>query len=148
LVSCCGCDCVPWDVTTMAASNYLKENHNESLKSIKFFDEMKGAASGGTIETLFESMTHPESKKTELGYDPLLKISGSPDKSKLEFRSKLQQFLGYSNIHKSWIGMWVLATGNSLIVKRSNALLQYSGEDKLSYEEALVYPNFWFGVVD
>jgi len=25
LISCCGCDSVPWDISTMAATNYLKE---------------------------------------------------------------------------------------------------------------------------
>jgi len=142
LVSCCGCDSVPWDISTFAAANYLKENNNEGLKRIQFFDEMAGAASGGTLETLFESMAHPESKKTTLGYDPLLKIPGTKDKAAVGLSSKIQGFLGYSSLHKTWVGPWALATGNSLIVKRSNAILNYSGEKNLQYEEALVYPTF------
>lgn len=145
LVSCCGCDSVPWDISTFAVANYLKENNNEGLKRIQFFDEMAGAASGGTLETLFESMAHPESKKNNLGYDPLLKVPGTKDKAAVGLSSKNQSFLGYSSFHKSWVGPWALATGNSLIVKRSNAILNYSGDKNLVYEEALVYPSFSVG---
>lgn len=39
--------------------------------------------------------------------------------------------------------MWALADGNAGIVKRSNALLNYS--PKLVYNECMVYDNFFAG---
>lgn len=42
---------------------------------------MLGAPSGGTLETIKESLNHPEPKKTALGFDPLLKIPGSKEKA-------------------------------------------------------------------
>jgi len=39
--------------------------------------------------------------------------------------------------------MWALADGNAGIVKRSNALLNYSS--KFTYCESMVYPNFFAG---
>jgi len=39
--------------------------------------------------------------------------------------------------------MWALADGNAGIVKRSNALLNYSS--KLVYNECMVYDNFFAG---
>jgi len=131
----------------MAIANYLKENNNEGLKKVQFSDEMASAASGGTLETLFESIAHPESKKTTLPFDPLLKLVGTKDKGPVGLKANNQMLLGYSNTHKAWVGPWALATGNSLIVKRSNALLNYSGEKNLVYEEAFVYPSFSNGFI-
>lgn len=39
--------------------------------------------------------------------------------------------------------MWALADGNAGIVKRSNALLNYS--HTFTYQECLVFPNFFAG---
>lgn len=51
--------------------------------------------------------------------------------------------LSYNSLGKSWVGMWVLSAGNMSIVKRSNALLNYSG--KFVYYEGLKFPGFFYG---
>jgi len=84
---------------------------------------MASAASGGSLETMFESLSHPEPVKSKLDYDALLKIPGSNEKAQGEYLTRIQSFLGYSSLHKSWVGLWALAKGNSLMVMRSNALL-------------------------
>ena len=54
---------------------------------------------------------------------------------------RLQNVLGYSGVHKSWVGSFVMARVNAQMVKRSNVLLGYS--EKLVYEEAATYSNFF-----
>lgn len=75
LVSCCGCDCVPWDICTLMQAEKLKEQgqEGEQLESAHFFDEMHGGASGGTLETVFESINAVQDghKKNKCGFDPM-----------------------------------------------------------------------------
>jgi hypothetical protein len=50
----------------------LKEK-GETLDKVHFFDEMNGGASGGTLETVFESVNAVQSgsKKNKCGFDPM-----------------------------------------------------------------------------
>lgn len=72
LVSCCGCDSVPWDMCALQQAQKLKEK-GETLDKVHFFDEMNGGASGGTLETVFESVNAVQSgsKKNKCGFDPM-----------------------------------------------------------------------------
>ena len=72
LVSCCGHDCVPWDICTFMLAEKLKEQ-GEKLEKVHFFDEIKGGISGGTLETVFESLNavQDDHKKNNCGFDPI-----------------------------------------------------------------------------
>lgn len=39
LVNCCGCDSIPWDLSTFALAEKLKEK-DETLEKVEFFDEV------------------------------------------------------------------------------------------------------------
>ena len=77
MVSCCGNDCVPWDLSTLMISKKLKAK-GEQLSKVQFFDEFTGAASGGTLETVFESLNAVQGghKKNSGGFDPMGKQIG------------------------------------------------------------------------
>ena len=61
----------------MTAANLIKEsNPEEKLACIKFLDEVEANVSGGTLETVMESIFNPVDKKSNLGFDPLLKLPG------------------------------------------------------------------------
>ena len=51
--------------------------------------------------------------------------------------------LGFNNIHKTWVGFFVMAMVNAQIVKRSNNILGYS--PKMKYYEGMVFSNFMHG---
>ena len=54
-----------------------------------------------------------------------------------------QKFLGYSGVHNTWVGFFVMARVNAQIVKRSNNILGYS--EKMKYYEGMVFSNFMHG---
>lgn len=55
IVHFCGHDCVPWDLAVQACANVLKQS-GEGLASVKCFDMINSAPSGGTLETVFHSL--------------------------------------------------------------------------------------------
>jgi len=83
IVSFCGNDCVPWEMTALMASKALAEK-GEKLKKLECFDEAEGRVSGGTLESLFEMIEHFLKyglNNNKLGFNPLLKQSGKNLKS-------------------------------------------------------------------
>jgi short subunit dehydrogenase-like uncharacterized protein len=55
IVHFCGHDCVPWDLAVRECAKALKQT-GEALKTVKCFDMIKAAPSGGTLETVFHSL--------------------------------------------------------------------------------------------
>ena len=70
--------------------------------------------SGGTLETVFESLKAKKSKKkrSELGFDPLFKLVGKNVKSTNKTRLNSQKILGKNSVHKSWVTLFVMAMVN------------------------------------
>lgn len=55
IVSFCGHDSIPWDLTVRVLSEKLKDAGDE-LTSVECLNEMQGGVSGGTIATFFETL--------------------------------------------------------------------------------------------
>jgi len=66
-----------------------KKNSSEKVKSIDFFDDMPFLPSGGTVNTLFTSLSTPVNKANSLGFDPIVKIPGSNEKSEIKYKANL-----------------------------------------------------------
>lgn len=145
IVHFCGHDCVPWDLLTLACAQKLQEKFpGEQLGSIRFYDEINSAPSGGTLATVFHSLAGRSKYKSQLGFDPLLKtVAGSQSSNK--FSLKVQGSLGYSKERRRWVGPFVMAMVMANCIRRSNALNNYSS--KLRYYEAVVYPSFAAGFI-
>lgn len=137
IVHFCGHDCVPWDLAVLSLSNKLRAS-GENLVGVEIYDEMRGTASGGTLETLFHSLEHRV--RASFPYDPLLKTPQG--KSEAKTITANQSFLGYSGRVKKWVGPFVMAMVMANCVRRSNAVNRYG---KVVYREAAVYPSFMAG---
>jgi len=143
IVHFCANDCIPWDISTVAIANSLKSG--EQLKTIKFFNELNLAPSGGTMATAKHHLAGPLGMKSTLGFDPLIKsIDGS--KSDSLTIGKNPKFLSWSSDYKAWVGPWVMADVNLNCVRRSNAIMGY--HPKLEYSEFIVYPGFMAACVN
>ena len=129
----CGHDSIPWDISSYMLAKKLKEDYNEEVIKFDFYDDIKSAPSGGTLETAFGIMfgTDKGKKFTEqkkLGYDALLK---NPKGGKSDFSLKarnvsLLKFSPKKSLpHRTFFFM---APVNANAVKRSNALNHYGGE--------------------
>jgi short subunit dehydrogenase-like uncharacterized protein len=141
IVNMCGHDSVPWDLSALLLAQKLREK-GEDLAEIRFYDEVRGSASGGTLATVFNSLSHRAQYKADIGFDPLLRrLDGT--KSSTRVVTANQGLLAYSREHGAWIGPFVMASVNVNYVRRSNALLDFS--PKLVYREAAVYSNFFAG---
>ena len=51
IVSFCGHDSVPWDLSAAQLSEALKDSKDEELVSMDFVDKVEGGISGGTLAT-------------------------------------------------------------------------------------------------
>lgn len=108
------------------------------------YDTVRSGFSGGTFASVKFIINNPP-KKSNLGYDPLLKKIGVNEAYTHKFKKIITRFLSYDSSIKKFIGLQALADGNADVVKRSNALNSYS--ESFTYKESFVYPNFFFGFI-
>lgn len=122
VVSCCGHDSIPWDITTYVLAKKLKESKAEELVSIEFVDAIVGKPSGGTLQTTLEYPLNGY-KSSKLPFPPLQRAD---DGSRSQFRLRNQShFLPYYAGTKQWTGPFIMAMVNSKVVERSNVLVGY-----------------------
>jgi len=135
---------------------YDGDGDREVLTEVRFFDEQVGALSGGTMETIFESLENRVRYVAKLGFDPLLKSPPSlgvppADESKANLKSNYktdihnQSTVSYSRIFQRWVGPSLMASVMSNCVRHSNAQLRYS--PKLVYAEAAAFGGFMAAVI-
>ena len=157
IVHFCGHDCVPWDLAVYSVAKELSEKFNQKLTKVDCYDEILGAGSGGTFATLLHSLSGRVQYKSQLGYDPLMKpADGMPATAKGASVSstdpKNQSILSYNKKALgglgAWVGPFVMAMVMANCIRRSNAVNQYSGDNKLRYYEGRIYPSFFAGFVD
>lgn len=159
IISLCGCDSIPWDLTYYKLSQLLNdENDNgDYLVKVQFFDELKGGISGGTIDTMLSVGIDQKYKEKRFETDPYyLTLDGKKVSHKTTDVSPLMPKPSLKG-DGTWTIPWLMAMINYDIVKRSNALLH--GRDDtdtprhLNYEEYWVQPSFkeafvtWFGTI-
>jgi len=128
----------------MVISDKFKEKDFE-IESINFYDEFNGSASGGTIETISNSLNMKSIDKyqAKVKFDPLL-MNENGQKSEFGTTDASCKTIYYSRDMKSWCGFWLMVPVMITCVKRSNALLGYS--KNLRYSEAQVFRHgFMFG---
>ena len=73
IVSLCGHDSIPWDLSAYMLARQLRSEHGTALASVDFFDDINSAPSGGTLETAFDIMSGKQRKGAAtkaLGYGP------------------------------------------------------------------------------
>lgn len=145
IVNLCGHDSVPWDLSTYLLAKKLKEG-GEDLVRIDFYDDIKSAPSGGTLETALGIMFGKEkgqkfAESKALGYDALLKL---PDSTKSTNALKARN-VGYTvefpkKRSLPYRSFFFMASVNANTVKRSNAINGY-GSDVL-YTEGTAFKSF------
>lgn len=135
IINLCGHDCLPWDISVFKLAEKLKKDHNEDLIEAELFDEIVSKPSGGTVATILNSIP-PPSYKSDAGFDPSY-ITKDQTQSKNRTTSKLTMLPTYKN--NKYLSHFVMSSVNYQVIKRSNALNNYS--KKLVYKESEVNPN-------
>lgn len=143
IVFCCGADSVPWDLACWLLQNKL-QSKNETLVRTDHFNEGRGRFSGGTLKSLLLKVDgHVTKDSQRLPFDPLLARydhSGQLVKSATKTRAKLDRCIGKDPLIEGWTMMSLIAFGNSRVVSRSNAILDY--KNGFVYREAMVSSHF------
>jgi short subunit dehydrogenase-like uncharacterized protein len=146
LVSHCGNDCIPQDLTVNEMHQYA-QSHGCTLKSVVTYDEFPSLliASGGTLTTALYQLSKPKTTSTSttttksLEFDPLVKTK---DGTKSEYTTKItHKSSSYVAEFQRKAGPWIMSPVMSNCVRRSNALLGYSS--KFSYGDAMLQDPSW-----
>ena len=151
IVHCCGFDSIPSDLGVYILWDHAKK-HGGSLTWAKcFVGEMRGAASGGTAATMLaiiEEATRDAKVRKLLGnphaLDPEVPGHG-PAHTRGARRRKRDPFeadvrgVSFDADIDRWTAPFVMASINTRIVRRSNALIGYG--EGFRYREAMSLPK-------
>ena len=134
IVNCCGFDSIPSDLGVFFLQQKAYERFGETCGKVEMGVKAgKGGFSGGTVASLLnvmkEASNDPELRK-KLGNPYLL----CPDDSPSNVRQRTDNRY-YSEALKSWCAPFVMASINTRIVHRSNALQNNSYSDNFLYSE-------------
>lgn len=140
LVSHCGNDCIPHDLTVHEMHEYAK-GKGYRLSQVVTYDEFPAEASfsGGTVTTSIHSLTNKPKQSSATDFDPLLRTR---DGTKSQFTTKVtHKDTTYVPEFERKAGPWIMAPVMANCVRRSNALLGYSPE--LNYGDVVLQDPSW-----
>ena len=139
IIPSCGYDSIPSDLGVFYSAKAL----NKPIRRIESFHSWEGGASGGTLETMFSM------GDLDLGddlLDPyLLNPKDSYTKEQKE-QSSDRVGIAKKNEINAWSGPFIMATANTRVVRRTEALLslrQESYGSNFTYQEHALH-NTWF----
>jgi short subunit dehydrogenase-like uncharacterized protein len=147
IVHCCGFDSIPSDLGVFVLWDHARKQGG-SLSWVKgFVGEMSGTASGGTAATmlsLVEEATRDPKVRRLLGNPHALDPELPRGRIRDEFESDVRGVAFDHDIDR-WTAPFVMASINTRIVRRSNALLHYG--EPFRYREAMSLPKGAKGLV-
>ena len=137
IVHSCGFDSIPSDMGTYYFQQQAKQRLGSYLKSIRFsLIKAKGGVSGGTIASMINIVKLAVKDKKirrillnpySLNPEPDFRGVDKPDQTKVAFSKELNK----------WTAPFVMASINTRIVRRSNALLGFAYGENFSYTETM-----------
>jgi len=139
IVHTCGFDSIPSDLGVLMMQEHMRRTHDSHLDAVRLaMGPMRGGASGGTVASMLQAledasadrearraMAHPH------GLDPV------PGPLRPESRDSLG--IHYSQELGQWTGPFFMASVNTRVVRRSNALLGHPWGERFRYSEVASY---------
>ena len=155
IVSLCGCDSIPWDLTYYKLAQLLRDSCEDTIAKVRCYDDIKGGVSGGTIDTML-AFVEGEYKEPRFDVDPYYKKRDGT-KSNNKAKNLSSAFIGRKNEDDGeearWTNPFFMSSVNSEVVKRSHALNDSVDGQHLTYAESNVQVGFkeafmnWFGTL-
>ena len=142
IIPSCGFDSIPSDLGTFFAAKAL----SQPIKRIESFHSYQGGASGGTLETMFSMV------ELDLGDDLTDPFLLNPDDSYSNKQKQLSSDrVGIAKKPEinAWSGPFIMATANTRVVRRTEALLALRQESygaDFTYQEHAFHKS-WFSAV-
>ena len=137
IVHCCGFDSIPSDLGTWTMVHEAKARFGVTLDEVKLITgRIKGGVSGGTIASMLQVLEDVKADRSILrkignpyGLNPEGERRG-PDQGD-------QKGVRYDDDLPGWTGPFVMASINTRVVRRSNALLGYPYGRDFRYSECM-----------
>ncbi|GHP08808.1 hypothetical protein PPROV_000754500 [Pycnococcus provasolii] len=150
IVSHCGNDCIPWDLTVFEIHKLAKSKGGELVSASTFTELAPGSAmSGGTVTTaIFQAKkSRPKSRGGSAGgFDPLLRAKDG-SKSTFSLTNTSPKTTRYFSEFQRSAGPWIMAPVMVNCVRRSNALLGISKD--LAFGDCMLHnPSLWQWIKD
>jgi len=142
IIPSCGFDSIPSDLGTFFAAKAL----SQPIKRIESFHSYQGGASGGTLETMFSM------GELDLGDDLTDPFLLNPEDSYSNKQKQLSSDrIGIAKKPEinAWSGPFIMATANTRVVRRTEALLALRQESygaDFTYQEYAFHKS-WFSAV-
>ena len=139
IIPSCGFDSIPSDLGAFFSAQAV----GKPIKRIESFHSYEGGASGGTLETMFSM------GELDLGDDLtnpfLLNPEDSYSDEQMQLSSDRVGIAKKSEIN-AWSGPFIMATANTRVVRRTEALLalrQESYGPDFTYQEHAFHKSWW-----
>ena len=138
IIHACGFDSIPSDMGVFYMQEAAREKFQEPLIKIQLFVKaMRGGASGGTIASILNAITEGGADRDiartishPYGLNPKDKQTG-PDK-------RDQNNVIHNHDLDCWTAPFIMASINTRIVRRSNALMNFNYGRNFSYTESTI----------
>jgi len=138
IVHACGFDSIPSDLGCLLVNNAMRERHGQPCREVKLrVRKMKGTFSGGTfasmLNALEEAKNDPAARRAlgnPYGLNPQGARSG-PDGAD-------QQTPAWDKDVGAWTAPFVMASVNTRVVRRTNALMNNAYGSDFRYNEAVM----------
>lgn len=138
IVHCCGFDSVPMDIGVWFLQDEAKKRFGAYCDSITLFVKAtKGTASGGTIASMI-NLIEESRKDREVARILVHPYSLNPEGERQGPDERDQQNVVYDEHADSWTAPFVMASVNTKVVRRSNALAAYPYGKDFRYHEAVL----------
>jgi len=147
IVNSCGFDSIPSDMGVYYIQKQTKALNNKRAKLIEMrVAGAKGGISGGTYKSL--SNVNKEANKDKEIFKVVINPYGLNPIGEQEGldKSDLRKII-YDKSSNSWIGPFIMAAINTKIVRRSNALSNYSYGKDFMYNEATLNGKGFMGKI-
>lgn len=138
IVMSCGFDSVPSDLGVYTLQAIARRMHGESCNTVAMrVRALKGGASGGTIASMINAIeaARADRRVARILADPHALV---PDGDRMTVTSRDQRNARYDREAKVWTAPFVMASVNTRVVHRSNALLGHPWGTDFRYGESTV----------
>lgn len=147
IVHCCGFDSIPSDIGVYYLQQQMNERFGGPASQVQLVvQNMKGAASGGTIASLMNVLEQASKDKhlRRLLADP---YTLNPEGERQGPDGRDQAGAVFNKALEAWTGPFVMAAINTRVVRRSNAVMGYPYGKDFRYGESMLTgsgPVGWF----
>ena len=137
IVHCCGFDSIPMDIGAWFLQQEALARLGAYCESILLLVRaMKGGASGGTMASIMNVMREARADR-EVARVLARPYSLNPEGEQRGPDRGDQRGIRFDADARSWTAPFIMATVNTRVVRRSNALLGYPWGDSFRYHEAM-----------